>query len=173
MTPDDYPLLDGWMRQPHWLEWWGDRETELGYIRDMVEGEDSTRPFLFLLDGEPAGYIQYWFICDNLVEPWLSEAPWMTRVPADSIGIDLSIGDAGWLSRGLGSTALRLFAERRRAEGHKSILIDPDLANARAIRAYEKAGFRELIVSRESSKDGGGTMILKFDASHPEDGAAR
>ena len=41
----DYPLLRGWLSAPHVRAWWGDPEEELGFIRDMVEGRDTTRPF--------------------------------------------------------------------------------------------------------------------------------
>lgn len=171
VTAADYKLLDDWLHSPHWREWWGEPATELGYIRDMVEGRDTTRPFLFLLDGVPAGYIQVWTIADHLLEPWLGEAPWMTKVPADSVGVDISIGEAAGLSRGLGSTVVRLFAEQLGAEGHATILIDPDMKNLRAIRAYQKAGFEKLIVSRESSGDGE-TLIMKFapDGTSDESG---
>ena len=168
VSADDYPLLEVWLNTPHWREWWGKPATELGYIRDMVEGRDTTRPFVFLLDEEPAGYIQVWTIADHLEEPWLSEAPWMTEVPADSVGVDIGIGEATQLSRGLGSTVVRLFAERLRAEGHETILIDPESRNLRAIRAYEKAGFRKLIVSRESSGNGE-TLIMTFAPSGATD----
>ena len=53
-----------------------------------------------------------------------------------------SIGDAALLSRGVGSAALAAFTRRLHDEGHRTIVIDPDPANARAVRAYEKAGFR-------------------------------
>jgi RimJ/RimL family protein N-acetyltransferase len=159
VTADDYPLLEGWLKTPHWREWWGEPEVELSYIRDMVEDRDTTRPFVFMVDGLPAGYIQYWFVCDHLEEPWLTKAPWLAQVPADSIGVDMSIGDPANLSRGLGSTVLRAFTERLRAEGHGTIVIDPDISNKRAVRAYEKAGFRPLHVSRESS-GGADTEVL-------------
>lgn len=153
-------MLETWLNTPHWREWWGDSETELGYIRDMLEGRDTTRPFVFLIDGIAAGYIQNWFIADHLEEPWLSEAPWLTQVPADSVGVDLGIGDASRLSKGLGSAVLKAFASRLRAEGHENIIIDPDMANKRAVRAYEKAGFEPLIVSRESSGDETSTILI-------------
>lgn len=172
VTTDDYLLLESWLNSPHWREWWGEPATELGYIRDMVEGRDTTRPFVFLLDDVPAGYIQVWIIADHLKEPWLSEAPWMARVPADSVGVDIAIGAATQLSQGLGSTVVRLFAERLRTEGHATILIDPSLTNLRAIRAYEKAGFRKLIVSRESSVNGE-TLIMKFDFDSATDESRR
>lgn len=46
------------------------------------------------------------------------------------------------MSRGLGSAALTSFVAGLRADGYNTIIIDPDADNARAIRAYEKAGFR-------------------------------
>jgi RimJ/RimL family protein N-acetyltransferase len=147
VTAQDYELLENWMQRPHWQEWWGEVDTELGHIREMVEGRDSTRPFLFLLDGEPAGYIQVWIIADHLAEPWLSKAPWLRDVPADSVGVDLSIGTESNLGKGLGTAVLKAFLERLAAEGRHSIIIDPDAANLRAIRAYEKAGFKSILVA--------------------------
>ena len=46
--------------QPHWQEWWGDVETEIRYIDDMIQGRDTTRPFIFQFDGKDLGYIQVW-----------------------------------------------------------------------------------------------------------------
>lgn len=170
---EDLPLLERWLKTPHWQEWWGEAwESELAHIHDMVEGRDSTRPFLILLDGRPAGYIQYWYIKDALCEPWLTEAPWLRQVPAESVGVDLSIGDAANLSKGIGSAALKAFVDRLRSEGHACILIDPDAANGRAVRAYEKAGFRPLLLSPEPGGDGAqATLIMKLPAhdADPED----
>lgn len=162
MGVHDYELLENWMRRPHWQEWWGEAETELGYIRDMVEGRDTTRPYIFELDGEPAGYIQAWIIADHLKEPWLSKAPWVCDVPADSVGVDLAIGDAENLSRGLGTAALKAFAQMLIGEGHRNILIDPDAANLRAIRAYQKVGFELLLKAPDLERDGRSIMIMRL-----------
>lgn len=135
----------------------------------MVEGRDTTRPFVFELDGRPVGYIQNWYIADNLCEPWLSEAPWLRDVPPDSVGVDMSIGDAEDLCKGLGSAALKAFVQQLTAEGHDCIIIDPDTANARAIRAYEKAGFRPLLVSPEPDGDGAqATLVMRFERHDPK-----
>ena len=144
VTASDYAMLAAWMARPHWRQWWGDPATEMGYVRDMVEGNDTTRPFLFLLDGEPAGYIQAWFVGDHQNETWLKDNPWLADLPPDTVGVDLSIAAPEDLSRGIGSAVLKRFAERLQKEGCRSIIIDPDIANRRAIRAYEKAGFRPL-----------------------------
>lgn len=145
VTAADLPLIEGWMAQPHWREWWSDDlAVELGYIRDMIAGRDGTRPFLFHSDGRLAGYIQVWKIADARVEPWVTDASWVLELPDDTVGIDLSIGPAELLSQGLGSAAAAAMVALLRAEGHQTIIIDPDPKNLRAIRAYHKAGFRPI-----------------------------
>jgi aminoglycoside 6'-N-acetyltransferase len=47
------------------------------------------------------------------------------------------------VDRGHGSGFLRAFVDDLLAAGTPRVITDPDLANARAIRAYGKAGFRE------------------------------
>jgi aminoglycoside 6'-N-acetyltransferase len=43
---------------------------------------------------------------------------------------------------GYGSALARAFADRLLASGTPRVVTDPDPLNTRAIRAYEKAGFR-------------------------------
>jgi RimJ/RimL family protein N-acetyltransferase len=142
VEPGHYALLRTWFATPHMQAWWGDPETELGYIRDMVEGRDSTRPFLIVVSNTPVGYIQYWFVDDHQNAQWIAEHPWLRELPSGAIGVDLSIGDPQKLSIGIGSTALTAFVSMLRAKGHQTIIIDPDPRNTRAVRAYAKAGFR-------------------------------
>ena len=106
VEPKHYPLLRKWLGEPHMQEWWGEPEEELGFIRDMVEGRDTTRPFLIALDGTPVGYVQYWFIGHHQNAEWIADHPWLAELPSDTVGVDLSIGDAGQLSQGIGSAAL-------------------------------------------------------------------
>lgn len=170
MTAKDYDLLADWMGRPHWQDWWGDVETELGYVRDMVEGRDPTRAFLFLLDRRPAGYIQSWQVSDNLVEPWISKAPWLVDVPPDSVGVDLSVGVEADLGKGLGIAALKAFVRKLAAEGRRNIIIDPDAANARAIRAYEKAGFVRLLVAPNlEGEHGRESLIMHLQTGNDPD----
>lgn len=141
---DDLEMLGDWLARPHCRKWWGEPEIELGYIRDMLDGRDTTRPYIFQLDGADAGYIQVWFVGDHLDPEWVAKESWLAELPEGSVGVDISIGDADQLSKGLGSAALTAFVERLRAEGHSRIIIDPDPANLRAVRAYQKAGFRPM-----------------------------
>jgi aminoglycoside 6'-N-acetyltransferase len=161
LTADDLPMVDAWLRRPHWREWWGEPEAELAFIRAMVEGRDTTRPFVIELSGGPAGYIQRWMVRDARVEPWLTEAPWVAWVPDDAIGVDLSLADGDRLGQGLGSAALAAFVAVLRAEGHATIIIDPNPANRRAVRAYEKAGFRPIPALLGRTGD---TLIMQHHA---------
>ena len=58
-----------------------------------------------------------------------------------------------------GSAALRTFAEDLFRQGHRTIIIDPDPANTRAVRAYEKAGFKAIphLLGRT-----GDTLIMQY-----------
>ncbi|HUH03027.1 MAG TPA: GNAT family N-acetyltransferase, partial [Kofleriaceae bacterium] len=144
VEPRHYPLLSAWLAEPHMRQWWGDPEIELGFIRDMVEGRDTTRPFLIAFEGMPIGYIQYWFVGHYQNEPWIKDNPWLRELPPDTVGVDLSIGRPDKLAQGIGSTALAAFAAMLRDRGHTTIVIDPDPSNERAVRTYAKAEFRPL-----------------------------
>lgn len=157
VTEADYPMLRRWLESPPMREWWGDAETTLGHIRDMVEGRDPARPFVFHVDGEPAGYIQHWSVGDEVKAGNAEDAPWLLELPPDAVGVDLSIGEPKWLGQGIGTAVLRAFLARLFAEGCETIVIDPDETNARAVRSYEKAGFTRF--GRYRNK-GGVTLLM-------------
>ncbi len=154
------PMLAEWLKRPHWREWWGDPDEELGFITDMVEGRDrSCRPFLFCVGGEPLGYIQAWDIGPHQTPEWTAGHPWLAALPADAVGVDMSIADEARLSTGVGSAALRAFVQALREMGHATIIIDPDPANGRAVAAYSKAGFRPAPALRGQTED---VLIMQF-----------
>jgi aminoglycoside 6'-N-acetyltransferase len=160
VTLADLPMLGDWMTRPHWRDWWGDPETELAQVRDMITGVDGTcRPFIFSLDGEPAGYIQVWDVGPHQIPEWADENPWLMELPADAVGVDLSLADGARLSQGIGSAVLRRFVAMLQAEGCGTIVIDPDPENGRAVAAYAKAGFRPVPHLEGRTK---GVLIMQF-----------
>ncbi len=165
VTARDLPLLRRWMEQPHWRQWWGDLAEELAYIGAMIEGRDTTRPYIFSVDGQPTGYIQVWFIADQIEAGWAEDEAWLTMVPADAVGVDLSIGETEDLDKGFGAAALRAFTLDLAVQGYQTILIDPDPENRRAVRAYEKAGYRAIpgLVGKT-----GDSLIMQFDIEQYE-----
>jgi aminoglycoside 6'-N-acetyltransferase len=144
VSPAHYELLREWLARPHMQEWWGDPDEEFGFIVDMVEGRDTTRPYVIVCDGEAVGYIQYWHIGHHQNDQWVRDNPWLTALPPETVGVDVSIGDPERLSKGIGSAALSAFTRMLREQGFETIIIDPDPNNRRAVRAYEKAGYRPI-----------------------------
>lgn len=119
-------------RTPEVERWW-DVPAD-GFPWDEPE---STR-FVVEVDGEIAGLIQYW----EQPEPRYRHAE-----------IDLFI-DPRLHNRGVGSAAVaKVVALLIEERGHHRITIDPALANAAAIRAYEKAGFKRVGVLRQAERD--------------------
>jgi len=145
-------MLRHWLESPYIREWWGAPETELGKIRDKVAGRDTTRPFIFHVDGDPLGYIQSWCVGDEIDNGNTGEAPWLVELPRDAAGVDLFIGEPDRLGKGIGTAVLRAFVSDLFSRGTPMIVIDPDETNARAVRAYEKAGFTPF--GRYDNKDG-------------------
>ena len=132
MTADDLPQVLRWLALPHVAQWWGEPAEEFS----LVSG-DLTHPamdqYIVATDGKPFAYLQ----CYDLTA-WnvgFGEQPQGTR------GIDQFIGDPEMIGRGHGSAFIRGFVDGLLAAGMPRAVTDPDPANARAIRAYEKAGF--------------------------------
>ena len=134
VTPDDLPMLAGWLKEPHVAEWWGDPDASLSEIEEAMD-DIATEPLIVELDGEPIAYLQSY-------DPHLEDDHPYQDQPTGTLGIDISIGRPDLVGKGHGSAIIRQFAEMLFEEGAPRIVIDPDPANGRAIRAYEKAGFR-------------------------------
>jgi len=66
--------------------------------------------------------------------------------PAGTRAIDQFIGEPDMIGRGHGAGFIREFVDDLLAVGAPRVITDPDPKNLRAIRAYEKAGFRKLRV---------------------------
>jgi aminoglycoside 6'-N-acetyltransferase len=120
---------------PEVVRWW-DVPAE-GFPWDEPQ---STR-WTIEVDGAIAGLIQFW----EEPEPKYRHA-----------GIDLFL-DPALHGRGLGTEAVRHVVRHLTDErGHHRVTIDPATANAAAIRAYEKVGFRPVGVMRRAERDVGG-----------------
>lgn len=133
VTEADMPLLARWFAEPHLREWWGDPEKGLDEVRQAME-EDSVEPLIVEFDGKPIAYVQSY-------DPHMEDGHPYQDQPFGTLGIDISIGDPERLGAGHGSAIVREFAELLFDEGAPRVIIDPAPTNARAIRAYEKAGF--------------------------------
>jgi RimJ/RimL family protein N-acetyltransferase len=140
LTEADLPLLREWLARPHLREWWREEQLSVEALREKylprIAGTHAARPFLALLDGEPAGYIQ-WYEA-GAVAGWWPDAP-APRV----LGIDQFLADGERLDRGLGTAMVKQFVATLFDDpAVTEVRLDPRPDNLRAIRCYEKAGFR-------------------------------
>jgi aminoglycoside 6'-N-acetyltransferase len=134
MTEADLPLLHRWLNEPHVSRWWGEPAAQF----DLVSGdldEPAMEQFIILAGDQPFAYLQCYRLTDWNIG--FGEQPDGTR------GIDLLIGETEMLGRGHGSAFIRTFVDRTLAAGTPRVVTDPDPQNSRAVRAYEKAGFRQ------------------------------
>ncbi len=129
-------LLELWVSAPHVLEWWGPAEKTLEELEPFIEHEDAIA--VIVVDGVPVG-----FVCWAAPPLQDLEAAGIADLPERLIDIDIMIGEPELMGRGIGSMALTLLVERLREDPSVDFAgLAPSIYNKRAIRAYEKAGFR-------------------------------
>jgi len=129
----DLAMLARWLATPEVSEWWINPAEQLESIRgDLADPRMVT--WIVAIDGRPFGYVQHYE-----VHTW--PQPHLDHLPVGTRGIDLFIGEKDCLASGHGARFLRIVANRLLAEGAPLIIIDPDARNARARRAFERAGF--------------------------------
>ena len=115
---------------PEVARWWGDPEHA---VRDTLQASDDESHFAIEVDGELIGQIQ----CLEETDPMYRHA-----------SIDIAIGSA-WQGKGHGPDAIRTLARYLIDErGHHRLTIDPAAHNTRAVKAYERVGFKPVGLMR-------------------------
>ncbi len=163
----DFERLRSWLNQPHVYEWWGTESGPDGLggpgphaataaqvaeeYGPAADGVDPTSRFVILVDGVPAGLIQWYRLCDS---PEYGAA---IGEPTGA-GVDLLLGDPGRVGRGIGPLVIdRFLVEVVFAQpGVRRCVAGPDVRNVRSIRAFTKAGFegvRDALVSGEPAPE--------------------
>lgn len=138
----DVPMLHEWINRPHVAEWWDSpvtyAEVEEEFSPDLVD-ETSVQHFIALEAGRAIGFIQAYVAVKADGDWWPAETDPGVR------GIDQFLAEAHALNRGLGTAMVRAFiAELFADQAVTKIQTDPRPTNARAIRCYEKSGFRRV-----------------------------
>jgi aminoglycoside 6'-N-acetyltransferase len=150
MSAADLPTIQRWLGTPHVSRWWHDPLEQFELVSGDL-GHPDMAQFIVTVDAREFAYLQ----CYNL-------SAWDTGLgpqPEGTRGLDQFIGEADMIEHGHGSAFIRVFADQLLASGTPRIVIDPDPANARAIRAYEKAGFcRDRIVD---TPDGPALLMVR------------
>jgi aminoglycoside 6'-N-acetyltransferase len=136
LTPADAPELRRIRATPEVARWWEPPEDDF-----PLADEPGLTRWTVEVDGAVAGMVQF----SEETDPKYRHA-----------SIDLFL-DPAMHGRGIGTEVVeRVVAHLVEERGHHRITIDPAAANAAAIRAYEKAGFRRVGVMRRYERDADG-----------------
>ena len=146
----DLPLIGRWLGEAHVREWWGDPDEQFALVSGDLD-EPAMGQFIVLAAMRPFGYLQ----CYQLTA-------WNTGFgpqPEGTCGIDQFIGESDMIGRGHGSAFIRQFVDESFRQGLPRMVTDPDPRNARALRAYERAGFvRDRMVD---TPDGAALLMVR------------
>jgi dethiobiotin synthetase len=125
---------------PEVARWWPSEDAQ--GVRELLVDPGTTT--WAVVDGEDViGLVQAW----EEVDPEYRHG-----------GIDIALHPA-WHGRGLGTDTVRTVARHLIEErGHHRVTIDPSAANERAIRCYERVGFRPVGVMRRYERGADGTF---------------
>jgi aminoglycoside 6'-N-acetyltransferase len=137
-VPADQPLLETWDEEPDVVFCTG----EPAQMDDWDWGVELRRrvPWREQLiaqeDGRPIGVVQ-------IIDPREEDSHYWGDCPPHLRAIDIWLGDAADRGRGLGAEVMRQTIARCFAPPEvRAIIIDPLVANVRAIRFYERLGFK-------------------------------
>lgn len=139
----DLPMLFDWMNRPHIVERWGGEHPTMDEIvaeyHPAAMAQERVTPQIGMLGDTPFAYVQSYVALGSGGGWWEEETDPGVR------GIDQSIADPALLGRGLGTVLVRTLVAQLFADPLVTkIQTDPSPDNPRAIRCYEKVGFRQI-----------------------------
>lgn len=157
LQEDDVPELLRIHRLPEVAQWWDQPP------QDFPHDEPEATRLTVLVDGQVAGMVQH----GEEADPKYRHA-W----------IDVFL-DPTMRGRGIGTEVVGQVVDLLlNVHGHHRITIDPALANAAAIRCYEKVGFRRVGIQRRAERDADGqgwhdSLLMDLLAEDRVDGRVR
>lgn len=154
MTTDHIPLWKQWSAKDHVKTvWFIEGYEPANYVGEKITGNGFDYPFIIYLDDHPIGYI----VTSDLYAYRMIESNPNGIFTKEDLGtycLDLFIGEEGYLNKGYGTQIVSEFIEYIYSHfTARQINIDPAISNKRAIRCYEKAGFKESHIENDGITD--------------------
>lgn len=144
---DDYALMARWLSDERVLACYEGRDKphSMALVREKYGPralqDENVTPCIMQVERRPIGYMQY-YPAD--VEEYSFEEH------GNVYAIDLFIGEPDLWGQGIGTAFVRLLLRYLFEQvGADWVILDPHVDNPRALRAYEKAGFRKIKILRE------------------------
>lgn len=156
VTMTHYSTIKLWLTTPAVQKWWGDPIEQADILREDIK--DSRMAMSMNMVSINNNYFAY--IQDYEVHAWPQKH--LNELPSGTRAIDTFIGLESHLGLGHGSRYIRQRAQQLLDNGATGIVIDPEVINTRAIRAYEKAGFQEISIKQTSN---GPVTLMQYQSS--------
>jgi aminoglycoside 6'-N-acetyltransferase len=144
------PLLLKWLETPHVKAWWDQdihwtpaliQEKYGSYVEGYKIENGLRKPmhaYVICFNNIEIGYIQLYNAHDFPREDNTS----LNELPASLAAFDIFIGEESYVGKGIGSMIMQQFLQEKVDPHYEACFVDPDTANTRAIKAYEKVGFK-------------------------------
>jgi len=143
VEPSDLDAFIALFKAPGMERFWPGDDREKLAREHVWPDDDDVYVYAVTVQGATIGLIQSW----EETDPEYRHA-----------GIDIAL-HPDWHEQGLGTDAVRTLARHLfEGSGHHRVTIDPAADNDRAIRCYEKVGFRRVGVMRKYERGQDGTF---------------
>lgn len=143
----EYKVLHKWLNDNEILEFYEgrDKNFSLEYIKSNYGKKinlSTVYPTMIKIEDKFIGYLQYFVIPKD--GPW-GHKHFGIEYIENMYSIDIFIGEKEYWGGGIGSTLLNHLGKYLISDkGASAVYIDPRATNERAIKAYEKAGFKKV-----------------------------
>ncbi|WP_314584075.1 GNAT family N-acetyltransferase [Paenibacillus terrigena] len=146
---EDYAFIFKWLNDEKLLRYIEGPSTRytmeqiIAKYGSRARGEHVVTPCIMEWNNTAIGYVQFYPLQEDEIE--LYEVT--STSDQSPYGIDLFIGETDYWDQGIGTTALKSVVRYLLTEqGAADVYIDPQTWNTRAIRSYEKCGFKKVKV---------------------------
>ena len=142
MTDEDLPFMLKWLTDSRVLEFYAGRDTRYSFETLKLHYSEAWDTVyyrvIFEYKGDAIGYGQIYKLYDELYKEYHYPQNGETVFAADQF-----IGEPEYWGRGIGTKYMQTVLDFLKTVEHAdAVILDPHQSNARAIRAYEKAGFK-------------------------------
>lgn len=150
LREDHLPFLRALLKEDHIRPYWPEEEEGLDE-RFLTMSENGAHGYVLEREGAPSGFLQYY-------NAGLVGDGWWPKESPETLGMDLMLSLS---ERGRGPEVIRAFADfiQRKHPEATSVIVDPNPENARAVKAFAKAGF--LSEGKITTPDGWALLMRK------------
>ena len=157
MTKDDFDIMVNWLNDKEVLEFYDELPSNLDRVKEKygprITGNHYVTPCIVEYKNQPLGYIQYYEIQEDDLKKYGYDSK------QNIYGIDQFIGKPEMWGRGIGTLMVGLMLNFLQSKGAEKVVLDVRNNNIRAIKSYEKCGFKKI------KKLNNELDLMEFDSS--------